>query len=317
MRSLILASLLLLTSNAAIADLLISGEIKARENQEFFAPKTDSWRVEVQWMKPEGEVAQQGEVVVVFDSGSIASQIEQAKVTLFTGQEELQRVKSNAEQAMLEAEFAVKRHQLLLEKARIDAEIPKANLSAYDYEKNQLELEKALIELNKSQEKLRESKITSQVNIAKQQLLIEKTTADLARNEKQLAQMSLTAAQAGPLIYGKHPWNGEKNFVGMTAQPGWSIAEIPSLAGLYIEAWIHEVDFHQLSLGKNASFKLDAYSGQEFSATITDISTQPEEKKPWGGDAYFRAEFSFSSKPTFKLIPGMSVQLALAGADNE
>lgn len=138
----------------AEATLLVSGEIKASDNQNFYSPKTDTWRVEVKWMKPEGEVVAPNDVVVVFDSGNIASQIEQTKVTLFTAQEELQRIKNNNGQSALEGEYAVKRNELLLEKARIDASVPKKQLSAYDYEKYQLELEKAAIELNKAKQNL-------------------------------------------------------------------------------------------------------------------------------------------------------------------
>ena len=72
---------------------------------------------------------------------------------------------------------------------------------------------------------------------------------------------------------------GEKVFVGMTAQPSWKIAEIPSMNGLYIEAWVHEIDHKNLILQSSAKLTLDAFPEAKISGKLTEISTQPEERK--------------------------------------
>ena len=94
----------------------------------------------MQWLLPEGDIAEEGDLVVVFDSGSIQSQIEQEKVSLIAANEELFRLTSSAKQSLLEATYGQKRTALLLEKARIDAGIAVVHLSEYDYQKNQLQL---------------------------------------------------------------------------------------------------------------------------------------------------------------------------------
>ena len=72
-----LSTINMLTQVFAQTPLILSGQIKASDNQTFYAPKTDNWRVQVQWLLPEGDIAKEGDLVVVFDSGSIQSQIEQ------------------------------------------------------------------------------------------------------------------------------------------------------------------------------------------------------------------------------------------------
>lgn len=297
-------------------DLLLSGELKATDNQTFYSPKSDNWRVQVQWLMPEGEIAKQGDVVVVFDSGSIASTIEQDEVALEAAKEELLRITSQNEEALLEATFNYKRTDLLLQRARIDAAIPKANLSTYDFEKNQLELEKALINKQKSAQELNQTKTSNAVALQKQQLNISQLKRDIAFNTQRLSSMSIKAKRSGPVLYAKHPWNGQKVFVGMTAQPGWKIAEIPALNGLYIEAWVHEVDYHKLELGKKVELVFDAFSDQLMQASLAEISTQPQEQQQWGKDAYFRTRFNFTPLPALSLLPGMSAKLTL-GAEHE
>ncbi|MGO2373641.1 HlyD family efflux transporter periplasmic adaptor subunit [Pseudoalteromonas sp. KG3] len=319
-KQLIKTSLVLSLSIASYAsvaqNLLLSGELKASEQQLFYAPKSDNWRVQVQWMMEEGEIAQQGDVVVVFDSGSIASEIEQDEVSLEAAKEELVRVTTSNEEKQIEAEFNFKRTELLLQRARIDAAIPQANLSTYDYQKNQLELEKALINRQKSSEELYQVKTANKVAHNKQLLTIEQLETNLKYNKTQLASMSIKAQRTGPVLYANHPWNGEKAFVGMTAQPGWKIAEIPAMSELYIEAWVHEIDYQKLKLDQPAQLLFDAYLQQPLQAKLTEISTQPEERLQWGKDAYFRARFNFSASG-LKLLPGMSAKLTIGASADE
>lgn len=319
-KQLIKTSLLLALGCGSFAsfaqNLLLSGELKASEQQLFYAPKSDNWRVQVQWMMEEGDIAQQGDVVVVFDSGSIASEIEQDEVSLEAAKEELVRVTTSNEEKQIEAEFNFKRTELLLQRARIDAAIPQANLSTYDYQKNQLELEKALINRQKSSAELLQVKTENKVAHNKQLLTIEQLETNLQYNKTQLASMSIKAQRTGPVLYANHPWNGEKAFVGMTAQPGWKIAEIPAMSELYIEAWVHEIDYQKLTLGQQAQLLFDAYLQQPLQAKLTEISTQPEERLQWGKDAYFRARFNFSASG-LKLLPGMSAKLTIGASADE
>ena len=98
--------------------LLLTGTVKAQNNQAFFAPKTDSWQVQIKWMLPEGDIAKQGELAVVFDSGSIESTIEQQEISLLAAEEELHRLLKSGEQDVLKAKYALKRTALLLERAK-------------------------------------------------------------------------------------------------------------------------------------------------------------------------------------------------------
>ena len=311
-------SLLLLSFSSVANDaFILSGQIKASDNQTFYAPKTDSWRVQVQWMLPEGDIAKKGDLVVVFDSGSIQSQIEQEEVSLIVAQEELHRIASSNKQTLLEATFGQKKAVLLLEKSRIDASITIEYLSQYDYEKNQLEFEKALVAKAKAKENLKQTKVANLVATSKQKLAIKKMQGKLQYNRHKLQQMSVYAERSGPVLYGSHPWTGEKVFVGMTAQPSWKIAEIPSMNGLYIETWVHEIDYKNLNLNSRAKCTLDAFPEDSFTAKLTDISTQPEERKEWGKGVYYRSVFKFDVLSTLTLLPGMSVQLEFEGTNHE
>ncbi len=312
MRALILIFFSLVASSHLFAqNFLLSGEVKTKDSQVFYAPRTDNWRVQLKWMLPEGDIAKPGDVVVVFDSGTIENAIEQAKAQLLTAKDELFRVESESAQKLIEAEHEVAKTTLLLEKAKIDAGIGKAFISTFDYEKNQLAFEKAIVAKVKAEEKLSQVIVANEVAIKKQKLSIAKTENELRYQTNKLTKMRIEATKEGAIIYGKHPWNGEKVFVGMTAQPSWKIAEIPSGNELFIEAWLHEVDFQKVVANQSAILRFDAYPDQKLSTTLLDVATQPEERTQWGDDVYYRLMFSLSTDLNFKIMPGMSVQIEI------
>ncbi|AXR00432.1 HlyD family secretion protein [Pseudoalteromonas piscicida] len=315
MRSYIISIALLTSLQAFAKPIIVSGLVKAGETQVFHAPMSDSWKTQIQWMLPEGEVANKGDIVVVYDSGSIATSIDQDKVALDAAKDEYKRIEQDGAQKILEAQFQLKKTILLVEKAKIDANVPKANISTYDYEQHQLTLEKAIIENHKAEISLRKAKTEAKANTQKQQLEIRRLEASLTHNQEQLEKMSLKASNSGPILYADHPWNGNKLFAGATVQPGWKVAEIPSTAGLYLEAWIHEVDAIGIKEGQTADLKFDAFRSSSTSSTLTELSTQPEKRQDWGQGMYYRAKFTFNTD--LPLLPGMSGSITLPGEKNE
>lgn len=306
---------LAVSSVKAQVPMLLTGQVKAKDSQVFYAPRSDNWRVQVQWMLPEGDVAKEGDVVVVYDSGTILSSIEQEENSLILAEDELHRVESETKQSLIEAEHYVNRSKLLLEKARIDAEIGEEYLSTYEYQEHQLDYEKAVVEHAKSLENLKQVKVANGVSIRKKQLTIEKHKAELAYNREKLKNMSGRAKSSGPIIYAKHPWNGEKVFVGMTAQPSWKIAEIPANSGKFVEAWLHEVDFRKVKKGDKATMIFDAFPDKQFPTEVIEISSQPEERTDWGEDVYYKLLFTLNNIADFDVLSGMNVQIELAEAN--
>ena len=299
----------LLWAQGPVSPLLLSGEVRAGKSQAFFAPMTEDWRVEVQWLMPEGQVAEPGEIVVVFDGASIQGDIDAETVALNTAREKLQQEKTKHAQTVLEKEFALKREELLLKKASIDAAVPKQYLSAFEYESFQVAKKEAETKVEKARKELVQARLARNVAIKKQQITIDRSLAKLELKQQRLADMTLRAERAGPVLYGKHPWTGERVFVGMTAQPSWIIAELPSLKDLYVEAWLHEIDIDRVRAGQEARLTFDSRLRSTFTVKLTDVATQPQKRKEWGNGLYYQLIFTLSEMPEFDLLPGMGARI--------
>lgn len=289
--------------------LLLTGSLVSEYKQNIVAPMSDTWRIQVQWLKPENEAVQAGDLVAVFDAGTIQANIERLKTSLISAQEQYKQLESQHALKVLEAEYELERRQLLLEKADIDAAVPKANLSLYDYENNQLTQQRARTELKKAGETLVTARQEQQNALYKQQLVIDKATADLAEAEKNLQNMSVYAERDGAISYSLHPWYRTKLFAGVTAQPGWQIAEVTEKQGLYVEAWVHEVDVARLQQAKQIEARFDIAPEQPFTLSLQQLAGQGEKRQAWGNALYYRAKFTAERFPINQPMLGMGLLL--------
>lgn len=289
--------------------LLLTGSLVSEYRQNIVAPMSDTWRIQVQWLKPENEAVQAGDLVAVFDAGTIQANIERLKTSLISAQEQYKQLESQHALKVLEAEYELERRQLLLEKADIDAAVPKANLSLYDYENNQLTQQRARTELKKAGETLVTARQEQQNALYKQQLVIDKATADLAEAEKNLQNMSVYAERDGAISYSLHPWYRTKLFAGVTAQPGWQIAEVTEKQGLYVEAWVHEVDVARLQQAKQIEARFDIAPEQPFTLSLQQLAGQGEKRQAWGNALYYRAKFTAERFPINQPMLGMGLLL--------
>ncbi len=305
--SLLLLYAISLNSYSNELPLLLSATLQSESRQQLVAPMSDNWRVQVQWLKPEDQPVSAGELVAVFDAGNIQLTIEQLKTQLVNTNEQYNQLQSEHALRVLEAEFELQRRQLLLEKASIDAGVPLTNLSQYDYENYQLARHRAQTEANKAAELLATARVAAHTALEKQQLQINKIRAELADAELRLSQMSIYAEHSGMISYALHPWFRNKLFAGVTAQPGWLIAEVTAQQNLYIEAWVHERDLPRLQQAVSLQARFDIAPQQPFPVTLQQLAQQGEKRLAWGNALYYQAKFASSQLPVAKPMLGMGL----------
>ncbi|WP_394203600.1 HlyD family secretion protein [Shewanella waksmanii] len=297
--------------------LLLTGAISSSESQTFTVPKAgNAWRYQIQWMLPEGEIAEQGQPVVIFDKSQIANQIEQLEASLLrvTAQEQSNAIELRS--AVLQAEFDLKQRRLEVEKAQLDAEVPADFIAAKEYAENQFNLMQANSEYAKAKQALDETLDKQRATVA--QLAIDKDKAQLELDQALagLEQLELKANIEGPVLYGRDPWSNKKYGVGETVQIGRQIASIPALQQLEVVAWVNEVDVDKVSIEQAVSLRLDAQADRQFNGVITNIGRQAIAQPAWGKSKWFKVEIDFSSTEEITLIPGMSVMVDTAGGFN-
>lgn len=298
--------------NASEQVTLLTGIITSSEYQLVTAPKTNRWQVQIQWMADEGSIVEEGDLVVVFDSGGVESQLEEDEEKLETDILELLKLEMDKGQAVLEAEGALKLASITVEKTRIEASVPDGEVSAYEKGKSVIEYEKALAAKIKAQENHKLKLEEQQVELNKKNIEILKLREQIAYQRSQLEKLSVKATVSGPVTHAMHPWMGQKVAIGMNIQSSWEVLTVQAASTYQVSAWIHEIDAARIDLQKSDfALTLDAYPNQSYSGKIISISSQAEQKSQWSDSAYYRVELGFSEPPKQAVFPGMSVRVLL------
>lgn len=292
--SLLLWSLLATSQPAPV---LLTGTLQSSERQNVVSPMSENWRVQVQWLKPEEEPVRAGDLVAVFDAGSLQSTIERLKTQVDTARDQLKKLQLQHDLTVMEARYEWQRRSLLQQKAGIDAAVPRTNLSEYDYELYQLDYRRAETATEQALKALQLAEVARDTELTKQKLQIEQQLDELQDAEHQLSDMSVTAEVDGAISYGLHPWYGTPVFSGMTAQPGWLIAQVHAENQLLIEAWVHETDMQALQQARQFTALFDSAPDTEFNVQLQALAQQGERRRQLGQGLYFRAEFYAEQLP--------------------
>lgn len=312
----LLFSVTLLLSHAASANdqvTLLTGIISSSEYHLVTAPKTDRWQVQIQWMADEGSIVNEGDLVAVFDSGGIESQLEMNEERRETNSLELLKLEMDKGQAVLEAEGALKLADILVEKSRIEASVPDGEISAYEKGKSVIAYEKALTAKIKAEENYKLKLEEQQVEINKKNIEILKLEEQISYQRSQLEKLSVKAKVTGPVTHAMHQWMPQKVAIGMNIQASWDVLTVQAASTYQVSAWLHEIDAARIDLAKSEFIlTLDAYPSQSYAGKVLSVSSQAEQRNQWSDSAYYRIELGFVEALQQSVFPGMSVRVQLA-----
>lgn len=281
------------------------GELKAGRSAELYAPVVPNLRIS--WLASPGEVVQQGQPVIKFDSSSAEQQLVQKEAALRQAQATLDQAiaqeKTTAEQDASDLADAKAR----VETARLEAS--KAEIvSRIQGEENQIDLgiaeqslkhEEAVVALHAAASKSRIASVTRQLRL---------NQADVDITKTRLAQMVIRAPLGGFVVIepNYNQWPNTRPFrEGDNVFSGMNLAEMPDLSTLMMDAKVEEIDRGRIAQGNAARIHIDALPELDLRARINQISPMAELGIEMPPTRSFRA-YAVLPHPDSRLRPGMN-----------
>ncbi|MCP4047128.1 MAG: HlyD family efflux transporter periplasmic adaptor subunit, partial [Gammaproteobacteria bacterium] len=285
--------------------MLFSGQVFSRQAQEIFVPLTNNWQARISMMLTEGAEVKPGNLVVEFDGGEVARQLEQQLVTQRTEQAKTERDIALLEKELVAAEFALKQAGVVLALAVLRADIPEGLIGALEHSENQLSKEKAIKAVEDAKEQLKDKQKSIEERHRQASLDKQKSDNQLELWNQMLESFSIYAEQPGFVIYGKHPWNRTKFQEGDTVQTSFRVAQIADTSDLAVHIWINSVDRPRISTGTEVMIKLDALPGIQLEGRLDSISDSGSKRSEWGEAVYYQGVVLFESGDLPNMLPGM------------
>jgi len=293
--------------------LVLTGSLTALRSEEFKVPITQNWRIQIKWMVKEGDSVKPGDPVVRFDTANLAADLETSQESVRTKREEKAQKEADYRHQKFELEVAVKKAENDLHRKEIDASIPEGIESKFEYERKQLEKKRGDHSLESAETDRLVKLAETEAQIKTLEIEIAELETKLQKLRKSLEELTLTAHSSGSVIYYVEEWSGRKVQVGDTVFATRTIAHIPDLSSLRVQAWVSETHAQQTRVGQTVELILDAYPESRFQGVIKEISQSAESVRRWGKSNYFKVDIEMDKLDPDIMKPGMSVKCNVLG----
>jgi len=264
-----------------------------------------------------GESVKPGDPVVRFDTANIASSIETAQDSLRAKLEEQSQKKSEYENQKFELDVEVKKAENDNRQKSLDASIPEGLESKYEYDRKQLEKKRSdhILASALTNRTVKLAEFESQLKTIA--IEVGELDARLKKLRDSLNGLILFARTEGAVLYGGDDWSGRKVQVGDTVFATFTVATIPDLTSLLVQAWISETHIQRIQTGQSVDLYLDAYPDKQYKGVIRYISRSAEPVRRWGRSHYFRVDIEIEKLEPDIMKPGMSVRCEVRGTELE
>ena len=292
--------------------ILITGELKAARSRDIQAPRIRSgFGSAVTFLAPEGSFVKQGEPILEFDASTMLSQKDEAERTLDERKLRIEKTKADLEVQRADLLIALGDAEGNLKVAELYAKIPKELQAANQYQKYQLDLEKAVLARDKAKEKL----ANLEASVPAQMALVEVDRAqaeiDLKKIDGDIALLQVNAPQEGIIIYGDNWASNRKVQVGDNLFPGMPAMTIPDLSSMQVVGFVYDTEFRYLSPGMVCDLTLDAIPGKSWRGRIESITSVASRKGFATQHKVFRATIQPSTVEVNLWKPGMTVRVEI------
>ncbi|MFZ2055763.1 MAG: HlyD family efflux transporter periplasmic adaptor subunit [Candidatus Aminicenantales bacterium] len=305
------------TQGSFLSTVVLNGSLTALRSEEFKVPITETWRIQIKWMVKEGESVKPGDPVVRFETANIASLIETAQDSLRAKLEEQSQNESEYENQRFELDVEVKKAENDNQQKSLDASIPEGIESKYEYDLKQLK--KKISDHNLASARRNRTVKLAEFESRLKTIAIEvgELEAKLKKLKDSLDSLILVARTEGAVLYSADDWTGRKVQVGDTVFATYTVASIPDLTSLLVQAWISETHIQRIKVGQSVDLYLDAYPDKQYKGVIQYISRGAEAVRRWGKSHYFRVDIEIEKLEPGIMKPGMSVRCEVRGTEHK
>ena len=294
---------------------LLTGELQAERGDALVVPRTNAFQLQIRWMAEDGTQVKAGDPVVAFDNSQFSSDLEEKRLAASDAGSELERTAAESKTSTAEKAFEVQKARSELEKARIAAAVPKDLLSLREYQERQLALKRAETELAKAQEVLAAEKKGNTADLQIHKISLEKSRREIRTAEEAIEALTVRAPRDGMVLVADHLWEGRKLQVGDTVWVGLTVATLPDLSSMIVEASLSDVDDGRIAPGMEVLCTLDAYPSTTYRGRVVEISPVARESKRNPLLRYFPVRINLERSDPRRMRPGMSVRVEVLGPE--
>jgi len=288
-------------------------ELRGGNSEEVAAPMTGEGEMHIRFLRKPGEVVNESDVVVEFDTTEQAYKQKEAEADLAEAEQQVIKAKADGDAQQEENNYALLKAKADVRQAELDCRKNRM-LSAIVAKQNDLALQSAKDRLAQLEQDRANFKATGDAGIAIQEAARKKAEVQAATARKNIDAMTIKAHRGGYVAIHQNPntnWGYRGMMlppfrVGDRVNPGMVVAEIPDLNSWEMAANIGELDRGHLTPGEKVDIQIVALPFQKFHGHVKDLGGTAG--PPW--DRHFECKIALDD-PSPELRPGMNANIVI------
>ncbi len=293
------------------SEVVLAGELEAARGELLSVPPLPSWQTAIKWIAEDGAMVKAGEPVAELDNSALTTDLDSKRQSATQATQELQQKESEWAADLEQKALEVEQKKAALDKALLEARVPKELLSVRKYEENQNALRRATTEHEKAVDSLRARRTAIAAERENLLLNIGKTQRAISIAEGAINALVLRAPKDGIVVIKDHPWEGRKLQSGDPVWVGFPIALIPDLSTTRVNAALADVDDGKIAPGMPVVVTLDGYPDLKFTGKIASISAVAQESRRQSLRRHFEVLVAFDRLDPARMRPGLSARIVV------
>jgi len=294
-----------------IIDVLVSGELKARQSVKVSVPMSIRGNLRIVEMVQEGWDVEEGDMLIRFDTADLENDLLDNEEELATKYQELEELIVQLQSDSVQRDAQMEIQELTFEQNKL-------RFSRAEFEpentKRQMEIDMQKAELNLLQQRLdhERAKKTSKERLDRKLNDIQRTLDNIEEIEKQIEESVIYAPSPGLVVYKESRGSGEsvKIKVGDEVYRRQELLELPDLSEILVSTAVIEVDISKVKRKQEVIVTLDA-NDLVYYGTITDIGRLARRESASLGNTIKVIDTEITLENTEgdeSLIPGMTAR---------
>ena len=298
--------------------ILLTGELRAEHSVSIAAPRiNNNFGSSITYLVDEGTIVKAGQRIVEFDDSNLVNNRTDAERSLQKAEINIAKKKVDLEAQRCDYLDRVSQAEASLKKAALDAKVDKSLRSENDYERYQLTLLRARLNLEKARENLANFEKNYDSEMALVEIDRSQKEINLKKIDNDIQLLKINSRIDGIFIYGDNWQSNRKVQVGDNIFPGMEVASIPDLESMQVIAYVYDTEYRMLSPRMRCDVSFDALPGVTVGGSIASLASVASRRGFASDKKLFQAVVRLDKIDAEMLKPGMtarvSVPLVLVG----
>jgi len=293
------------------ADIVLSGEIEAARGDFLNVPSFPSRQTAIKWLVEDGATVAAGDRIVELDNSALTADLESKRQGAMQAVQELQQREAEWAADVQQKQLDVETRRAAVEKAQLEAVVPRDIISGRAWEEKQSALRRATVEYEKAADVLAARRVAIDADRRNLQLQIAKADREITIAERAIDELVLVAPGPGIVVIRDHAWEGRKLQVGDLVWVGFPIAMLPDLGSLQVKASLADVDDGKIARSMPVTVTLDGFPGTSFRGRIASISAVAQESGRTSLRRAFDVVVALDDVDSARMRPGLSARVVV------